>query len=80
MTRNDKNENNVMVLGEWEDLFGNTMKITNFNEFSCDSSNEDDVDINYNNKERRTWAKTLNAAITEFYFVGRPKHEEGKPV
>ena len=80
MTRNDKNENNVMVLGEWEDLFGNTMEIASFKEFSCESSNEDDIDIYYNNKERRTRTKTLNTAIMEFYFLGRPKQEEGKPV
>ena len=55
------NEDNVMVLGEeeWEDLFGNCMEITSFNGFSCESSNEDDIDINYNNKERQTWTKTL---------------------
>ena len=53
---NADNEDNVMVLGEeeWEDLFQNSMEITNFNGFSCESSNEDDIDINYNNKERQT--------------------------
>ena len=58
---NADSEDNVMVLGEeeWEDLFGNSMEITSFNGFSCESSNEDDVDINYNNKERQTWTKTL---------------------
>ena len=55
---NADNEDNVMVLGEeeWEDLFGDSMEITCFNEFSCESSNEDkdDIDFNYNNKERQT--------------------------
>ena len=52
-------EDNVMVLGEeeWEDLFGNSMEITSFNGFSCESSNENDIDINYNNKERQTKTK-----------------------
>ena len=52
-------EDNVMVLGEeeWEDLFGNSMKITSFNGLSCESSNENDIDINYNNKERQTKTK-----------------------
>ena len=42
-----------MVLGEeeWEDLFGSSMEITSFNGFSSESSNEDDMDINYNNKK-----------------------------
>ena len=42
-----------MALGEeeWEDLFGNGMGITSFNRFSCESSNEDDININYRNKE-----------------------------
>ena len=50
---NADNKDDVMVLGEeeWEDLFGNSMEITSFNGFSCESSNEDDIDINYNNKE-----------------------------
>ena len=65
---NAENEDNVMVLEEWEDLFGNSMKITNFNGFSCESSNEDDININYNNKERQTWTKTLNTAVMECYF------------
>ena len=45
-----------MVLGEkeWEDLFGNRMEITSLNGFLCESSNVDDININYNNKERRT--------------------------
>ena len=52
-------EDNVMVLGEeeWEDLFGNSMEITSFNGLSCKSSNENDIDINYNNKERQTKTK-----------------------
>ena len=33
-------------------LFGNSMEITNFNGFLCESSNEDDIGVNYNNKER----------------------------
>ena len=49
---NADNEDNVMVLGEeWEDLFGSN--IESFNGFSCESSNEDNIDINYNNKKRR---------------------------
>ena len=71
-----------MVLGEeeWEDLFGNSMEITSFNGFSCESSNEDDIDINYNKKERQTWTKTLNTAVMECYFLSRPVDKEGKPV
>ena len=55
-TLNVDNEENLMVLGEekWEDLSGNSMKITSFNRISCKSLNEDDIDINYNNKERHT--------------------------
>ena len=57
------------------------MEITSFNGFSCESSNEDDIDINYNNKERQTWTtKTLNTAVMECYFLSRPVHEEDKPV
>ena len=55
------------------------MAITSFNRFSCESSNEDDIDINYNNKERQTWTKTLNTAVMECYFLSRPVNEEGKP-
>ena len=53
---NADNEDNVMVLGEeeWENLFGNSVEIASFNGFSCVSSNEDDIDINYNNEERQT--------------------------
>ena len=53
---NENNEDNVIVFGEeeWEDLFGNSMEITTFNAFSCESSNEGDIVINYNNKERQT--------------------------
>ena len=53
---NADNEDNVMVLGEeeWENLFWNSVEIARFNGFSCVSSNEDDIDINYNNKERQT--------------------------
>ena len=56
-TLNADNEDNVMVLGkeEYEDLFGNRMEITSFNGFSCESSNEDDININYNNKERQRY-------------------------
>ena len=59
---NAGNEDNVMVLREkkWEDLFGNSMEITRFNGFLCESSNEDNIDINYNNKERETWTKTYS--------------------
>ena len=78
---NADNEDNVMVLEEeWEDLLGNSMEITNFNWFSWESSNEDDININYNNKERQTWTKTLNTAVMECYFLSRPVNEEGKPV
>ena len=76
------NEDNVMVLGEekWEDLFGNSMKITSFYGFPCESSNEDDIDIKYNNKEGQTWTKTLNTAVMECYFFSRPVDEMGNPV
>ena len=79
---NADDEDNVMVLGEkeWEDLFGNSMKITSFNGFSCESSNEDDIAINYNNKERQTWTKTLNTAVMERYFLSRTVDEEGKQI
>ena len=36
------------------------MEITRFNGFLCESSNEDNIDINYNNKERETWTKTYS--------------------
>ena len=54
------------------------MEITSFNRFSCESSN--DIDINYNNKERQTWTKTLNTAVMECYFLSRPVDKEGKSV
>ena len=57
---NAGNEDNVI---EWEDLFGNSMEITNFNGSSCESSNEEETVINYNNKERQTWSKTLNMLL-----------------
>ena len=71
-----------MVLGEkeWEDLFGNRMEITSLNGFLCESSNVDDIDINYNNKERRTWTKTLNTAVMKCYFFSRLLDEKGRPV
>ena len=55
----------MILLGEdeWEDLFGNSMDITSFHGFSCESSSEDDIDINCNNKERQMWTKTLNTAV-----------------
>ena len=56
------------------------MEITSFNGFSSKSSNDDDIDINYNNQERQTWTKTLNTAVMECYFLSRPVGEEGKPV
>ena len=79
---NAENEDNVMVLGgeEWEYFFGNSMEITSFNGFSYESSDEDDIDITYNNKKRQTWAKTLNTAVMECCFLSRPVDEEGKPV
>ena len=79
---NADSEDKLMVLAEeeWEDLFGNSIEITSFNGFSCELSNEDDIDINYNNNERQTWTKTLNTAVMECYFVSRPVDEEGKPV
>ena len=46
-------------------FFGNSTEITSFNRFSCESSNEDDIDMNYNNKERHTWTKILNTAVME---------------
>ena len=71
-----------MVLGEeeWEDLFGNSMEITSFNGFSYESSNEDNIGINYNNKEKQTWTKTLNTAVMECYFLSRPVDKKGEPV
>ena len=79
---NEVNEDNGMVLGEeeWKDLFGNSMEITSFNGFSCESSNENDININYNNKERQTWTKTLNTTVMECYFLRRSVDEEGKQV
>ena len=78
---NADNEGNVMVLGEeWEDLFGYSLEITSFNGFSCESSNEEDIDINCNNKERQTWTQTLNAVVMECYFLNRSVEEEGEPV
>ena len=55
------------------------MEITNVG-FSCESSNKDYNNINYKNKERQTWTKTLNAAVMEYYFLNRSVHNEGKPV
>ena len=68
---NADSEDNVMVLGgkECDDLFGNSIEITNFSGFLCESSNED---INCNNKERQPWTKTLNTAVMECYFLSRP--------
>ena len=78
---NAENEDNMIVLAqEWEDFFGNNIEILSFNGFSCESSNEDDIDINYNNKERQTWTKILNTAVMECYFLSRPVDEEGTPV
>ena len=79
---NADSEDNVMVLGEkeWEDLFGNSMENTSFNGFSCESSSKDDIDINYKNKERQAWTKTLNTPVMEFCFLSRPLDEKGKPV
>ena len=79
---NAANEGNVMVLREeeWEDIFGNSMEITRFNGFSCESSNEDDININSNNKETQTGTKTLNTAIMECYFFTMPIDKEGKPI
>ena len=54
------------------------MEVTSFNGFSCESSNYDDIDINYNNKERQTW--NLNTVVMECYFLSRPVDKEGKPV
>ena len=56
------------------------MKITSFNGFSCESSNEDDIGNNYNNKERQTWTKTLNTAAMECCFQSRSVEEEGKRI
>ena len=54
------------------------MEITGFNGFPYESSNEDDISINYNNKERRTWTKTFNTVVMECYFLSIPVDEEGK--
>ena len=71
----------MIVLGEeWENYFGNSMEITGFNGFSCESPNEDDIGINFNNNERQTWKKTLNTAVMECNFLSRPVDEEGKPI
>ena len=56
------------------------MEITSFNGFSCESSNQDDTNSSYNNKERQRQTKTLNTAVMECYFLSRPVVEEGKPV
>ena len=79
---NADNEDNVMVLEEEqrEGLFANSMEVTSFNGFSCEPLNEDDIDNGCNNKERKTWSKTLNTAVMECYFLSRPVDEEGKPV
>ena len=79
---NADNEDNVMVLGEkeWEDLLRNSMEITGFNGFSRESSNKDGIDINYKNKERQTWIKTLNTAVMECYFLSSIVDKERKPV
>ena len=48
------NEDNVMVLGKGMGRFiWKCVEITSFNGFSYKSSNEDEIDINYNNKERQ---------------------------
>ena len=77
---NQATPNKPPLNAEWEDLFGNSMEIESFNGFSCESSNEDDIHINFNNKERQTWTKTLNTAVIAFYFLSRSVDEEGKPV
>ena len=79
---NVDNEDNVMVIEEekWEDLFRNSMEITGFNGLSCESSSKDDIDIDYNDKERQTWTKALNTPVMEGFFLSRPVDEEGKPV
>ena len=45
---NAHNEDKVMALGEeeWEDLFGNGIESTSFNGYSCESSSQDDININ----------------------------------
>ena len=72
----------MIVLGEeeWENYFGNSMEITGFKGFSCESPNEDDIGINFNNNERQTWKNTLNTAVMECNFLSRPVDEEGKPI
>ena len=64
---NADSEDNAMVLGEeeWEDFFGNSMEITSCYGFSCELSNKDDIDINYNNKGKQTLTSTLNTAVME---------------
>ena len=63
----------VLEEEEWENLFGDSMQITRFNEFSCESSNEDGISIS-NTNERQTWAKALNATVIviECYFLSKP--------
>ena len=56
------------------------MEITSFDGFSCKLSSEDDIDINYNNKERQTWTKTLNTAVIKCYILSRLVDKEGTPV
>ena len=63
---NADNEDNVTVLGE-KYFFGNSMEITSLKEFSYESHNEDNIDINYINKERQTQTNTLNTAVIECY-------------
>ena len=70
-----------MVLEEeWEDLFTNSMEIRCFNGLSCQSSNEDDININCIKKERQRWSRSLNAAVIGCYFLSRLVDEESKPV
>ena len=69
---NADNEGNddVMVLGEQEseDLFGNSIEIASFNGFSFESSNEDDININYNDKQRQTWTKDMEYSCNGMLF------------
>ena len=52
------------------------MEIVGFNGFSCKSSNVDDIDINYNNKERQRWTNISNTAVMELCFLRLNQYEE----
>ena len=45
------------------------MEIRSFNRFSCELSNKDGMNNNYNNKEIQSWTKILNSAVMKCYFL-----------